>query len=45
VLSTAHRVATAAREGDLFGVGGQLVSVGEQEFITKLKQLSQPQQR
>jgi hypothetical protein len=36
VLSTATRVARAAREGDLFGVGGELVSQGEREFIDRL---------
>jgi hypothetical protein len=36
VMSTADRVARAAREGDLFGIGGELVSRGEREFIQRL---------
>jgi hypothetical protein len=39
VLSTATRVARAAREGDLFGVGGELVSRTEREFIQKIEAL------
>ena len=37
VLSTATRVARAAREGDLFGVGGELISRQEREFIERLE--------
>jgi hypothetical protein len=37
VLSTATRVARAAREGDLLGVGGELISRGEREFIDRLE--------
>lgn len=37
VLSTASRVARAAREGDLFGVGGELISRKEREFIERLE--------
>ena len=37
VLSTATRVARAAREGDLFGVGGELISRQEREFIDRLE--------
>ena len=37
VLSTASRVARAAREGDLFGVGGELISRQEREFIERLE--------
>jgi len=39
VLSTAGRVARAAREGDLFGIGGELMSRGEREFIDRLDAL------
>jgi hypothetical protein len=45
VLSTANRVARAAREGDLFGIGGELVSRGEREFIESLEQLAQSRQQ
>jgi len=45
VLSTANRVARAAREGDLLGLGGELVSRGEREFIASLEQLAQSRQR
>jgi hypothetical protein len=37
VLATATRVAKAAREGDLLGFGGKLVSQDESEFIGKLE--------
>jgi hypothetical protein len=37
VLSTANRVAGAAREGDLFGVGGELISGGERGFIERIE--------
>ena len=37
VLSTASRVARAAREGDLFGVGGELISRQEREVIERLE--------
>jgi hypothetical protein len=37
VIATATRVARAAKEGDLFGAGGKLVSAGEQEFIERLR--------
>jgi len=42
VLSLAMRVARAAREGDFLGIDGVRVSVGEQEFIEKLRGLSVP---
>jgi hypothetical protein len=45
VLSTANRVARAAREGDLFGLGGELVSRGEREFIENLERVAQSRQR
>ena len=41
VLSLANRVARAAREGDLMGIGGQLVSEKERKFIDRLDQLIQ----
>jgi hypothetical protein len=41
VLSLATRVARAAREGDLFGVGGELVSRNERLFIDQLEGLVQ----
>jgi hypothetical protein len=40
VLSTATRVARAAREGDLFGIGGELISGGEREFLRELEALA-----
>ena len=40
VLSTATRVARAAREGDLFGIGGELISRGEKDFIQELEALA-----
>ena len=45
VLSTATRVARAAREGDFLGVGGELVSRGEQAFIQELQALADSQQK
>jgi hypothetical protein len=41
VVSIATRVARAAREGDLFGVGGELVSKPERQFIERLEILVQ----
>jgi hypothetical protein len=41
VLSLATRVARAAREGDLLGIGGELVSEKERRFIDRLDQLVQ----
>jgi hypothetical protein len=41
VLSLAMRVARAAREGDLLGIGGELVSEKERKFIERLDQLVQ----
>lgn len=40
VMSVAMRVARAAREGDLFGVGGELVSRAERQFIEQLEGLA-----
>lgn len=40
VLATANRVAKAAREGDLLGFGGKLVSQQESDFIDKLENLA-----
>jgi len=45
VLATANRVARAAREGDLFGVGGKLVSASESAFIKELERLTHSRQR
>jgi hypothetical protein len=45
VLSTATRVARAAREGDLFGIGGELISRGEQEFIRELEALAEARKK
>ena len=39
VLSLANRVARAAREGDVMGIGGELVSTSERKFIERLDQL------
>jgi hypothetical protein len=39
VIGLATRVARAAREGDLLGFGGQLMSGSEQSFIAKLEQV------
>ena len=41
VLSLATRVARAAREGDVMGIGGELVSEKESKFIERLDQLIQ----
>jgi len=41
VLSLANRVARAAREGDVMGLGGELVSSSERKFIERLDQLIQ----
>jgi hypothetical protein len=41
VLSLAMRVARAAREGDIMGIGGELVSEKERKFIERLDQLVQ----
>jgi len=42
VLSVAMKVARAAREGDLLGVGGALVSRAERDFIDRLEGLAKP---
>jgi hypothetical protein len=39
VLALANRVARAAREGDVMGIGGELVSASERGFIERLDQL------
>jgi hypothetical protein len=39
VLSLANRVARAAKEGDVMGIGGELVSENERRFIERLDQL------
>jgi hypothetical protein len=41
VLSLATRVARAAREGDIMGIGGELVSEKERRFIERLDLLIQ----
>ena len=41
VLSLATRVARAAREGDIMGIGGELVSEKERRFIERLDGLIQ----
>jgi hypothetical protein len=41
VMSIAMRVARAAREGDVFGIGGELVSRAERQFIEQLENLAQ----
>jgi hypothetical protein len=41
VMSLAMRVARAAREGDLMGIGGELVSERERLFLERLDQLIQ----
>jgi hypothetical protein len=43
VVALANRVAKAAREGDVLGVGGELVSKDEREFIDRLHSLAHPQ--
>jgi hypothetical protein len=45
VMATASRVARAAREGDLFGIGGELVSRGERDFLQRLYDLVKARQR
>ena len=45
VLSLATRVARAAREGDVMGIGGELVSEKERVFIERLDQLIQERRR
>ena len=40
VRSLAMRVARAAREGDVLGVGGELVSAGERRFLERLEALA-----
>jgi hypothetical protein len=45
VMSTATRVARAAREGDLFGVGGELISSAERQFIEQLEGLALTRRR
>ena len=40
VRSLAMRVARAAREGDVLGVGGELVSAGERKFLERLEGLT-----
>jgi len=40
VRSLAMRVARAAKEGDVLGVGGELVSVGERRFLERLEALA-----
>lgn len=40
VLATATRVAKAAREGDILGLGGKLVSQDESDFIARLESLA-----
>jgi len=40
VRSLAMRVARAAREGDVLGVGGELVSAGERKFLDRLEALT-----
>lgn len=42
VMSVAMTVARAAKEGDAFGVGGELVSRAERQFIDQLGGLAQP---
>jgi hypothetical protein len=40
VQSLAMRVARAAKEGDVLGVGGELVSAGERKFLERLEALT-----
>jgi hypothetical protein len=40
VRSLAMRVARAAKEGDVLGVGGELVSSGERKFLERLEALT-----
>ena len=41
VMSVAMKVARAAKEGDVLGIGGELVSRAEREFIEQLEGLAQ----
>jgi len=41
VIGVASRVSKAAREGDVMGVGGKVVSEGESEFLAQLERLAQ----
>jgi hypothetical protein len=41
VMSVAMKVARAAKEGDLFGVGGELISRSERQFLEQLEGLAQ----
>jgi hypothetical protein len=43
VMSVAMKVARAAKEGDVLGVGGELVSRAERQFIEQLEGLAQAQ--
>lgn len=43
VVALANRVAKAAREGDVLGIGGELVSKEEREFIDRLHGLARAQ--
>lgn len=42
IVALANRVAMAAREGDLLGVGGKLISEDERNFIERLHSLAPP---
>jgi hypothetical protein len=42
VMSVALKVARAAKEGDLFGVGGELISGAERDFISRLEVVARP---
>jgi hypothetical protein len=42
VMSVAMKVARAAKEGDMFGVGGELVSRAERQFIEQLEGIAKP---
>jgi len=44
VMSVAMKVARAAKEGDVFGVGGELVSRAERQFIEQLEGLARTRQ-
>ena len=41
VMSVAMKVARAAKEGDLFGVGGEIISRSERQFLEQLEGLAQ----
>lgn len=43
VVALANRVAKAAREGDVLGIGGELVSKDERDFIDRLQGLARAQ--